>query len=355
MSFLVAQSSAFDEVQARMRNRHRLLTFGVDYLDDAMYGIMPNDLVLLGARSGAGKTQFCCNVAMANANAGKHVHYIALEAEHWEIERRIKYQYVAEEFFKDPDRPDIDLRFSRWMMGDLVEKLGFYEAAAAKRMEKLTNLHIYYKHGDFGLKDMTKLVTEVSEETDLIIVDHVHYFDFDDENENHAMKQIAKTARMLTLEQGKPMILVSHLRKRDRFADDMVPGLEEFHGSSDLYKIATKAITLAPGAWGSKGKFETFFRIVKDRWDGSVTRYIASCNYIQREGRYEKGYRIGAAEQKRGQEFAELDQSSRPSWTKHPGEILGVDSALVQRPAIPNHAPGWQKALEDREEGRGGQ
>lgn len=318
MSYIKSNSVAFSEIELRKNRRKNLLTFGNDFLDDALKGILPNDLILIGAGSGAGKTELSCNIAKANIEKGKRVHFIALEAELYEIERRIKYQLFAKAFFDDISRPDVNIAFDEWMLGDFIESCEKYEAIAAKEfMNNYENQFTYYKQENFTPTDFIEKVLIAHQETDLIILDHVHYFDFDDDNENRAIKEIAKTARSLTLEYGKPIILVSHLRKRDRGTQDMCPGLEEFHGSSDLYKIATKAITIAPGGWDPGGKYETFFRIVKNRFGGSVVRYLASCNYIISEGRYEKGYRLGEANQKRDEEFRDIEGNLHPKWAKH--------------------------------------
>ncbi len=318
MSFIQSNTVALTEVEDRLEKDKGILTFGIDYLDDATEGILRNDLILLGARSGAGKTQTCINIAKANIEKGKRVHFIALEAEALEIERRIKYQIFAKYFFADPDRPSVDISFQTWMLGRFIKSCEKYEAAAASEfMGKYENLFTFYKLNKFDVTDLIEKVIECSDKTDLIIVDHVHYFDFDDNNENRAVKEIAKTARTLTLEQGKPIILVSHLRKRDRFTEDLVPSLEEFHGSSDLYKIATKAITIAPGDKFNTTKFETYFRIVKNRFEGSVTRFIASKNYLTKEGKYESGYQIGDANAKRNANIEWFQSDMRPKWAKN--------------------------------------
>lgn len=339
MSFINAVEASISEIEPRIKNRERLLNFGIDYLDDAMVGIMPNDLILLGAGSGVGKTAICCNIALANVSIGKRVHYIALEAELYEIERRIKYQYFAKYFFQDAERPNISISFQEWMMGDYWESCKLYEAQAQSEFAgKFQELFTFYKQSKFDVQDLIFNVTSFSDETDLIIIDHVHYFDYDDDKEYKSIKEIAKTARTLTLEQGKPIILVSHIRKRDRSSDDITPGLEEFHGSSDLYKIATKAITIGPGGMHGAG-IETFFRVVKNRFEGSVTRYIGKATYLQKEGRYAKGYEVGKSNQKRDDGFVGLDQSAIPGWCKNATcESSSLDS-LVKRQALPNFAP----------------
>lgn len=345
-SFIQSNSLSFSEFESRKNKREGILTFGIDFLDDAMAGILKNDLILIGASSGAGKTQTCCAIAKANIEKGKRVHFIALEAEYAEIERRIKYQIFAKHFFADMQRPNVHISFQDWMLGDFLETCAKHEALAASEFANAyANLFTYYKQDKFDLNDLILKVCECADDTDLIIVDHVHYFDFDDENENRAVKEIAKTARTLTLEQGKPIILVSHLRKRDRGSLDLVPGLEEFHGSSDLYKIATKAVTLSPGRWSPEGKYETFFRIVKNRFEGSVTRNIASCNYLTKEGNYEKGYYLGDANRKREDGFSELGADFYPGWARNHGGKRGKYSIVTVKESSIHAISGGKKTF----------
>lgn len=332
MGFLRSIEHTYDEVNQRKGLRDGILKFGIKYLDDAMVGILKNDLILIGAGSGAGKTQTCCNIALANVAAGKRVHYIALEAEYLEIERRIKYQLFAKSFFNDPQRPAIDISFQNWMLGDFINLCAANEAQAANTfLQKYETLFTYYKADKFDIEDLILTVTECASDTDLIILDHVHYMDFDDDNENRAVKRIAKTARTLALEMGKPIILVSHVRKSDRHSNTLAPGLEEFHGSSDLYKIATKAITIGPGAMRTDGTIETYFRIVKNRFEGSVTRYLGKCFFNSREGNYVSTYEIGDAYQSRDTGFNQLDRHNYPKWGEYYAGASGHSALDAQR------------------------
>lgn len=315
-NFVRATDVSFSEEEGRRDARKKLLTFGIDYLTDTMAGIMPHDLILIGAGSGMGKTQLCCSIARANIEKGKRVHYIALEAERAEIERRIKYSIFSRLFFNDPDRPKwVNLSYQNYVLGDYFKSCDKFEIQATREfLHNFSSLFIFNKLNEFTTSDLIKNVLDCAHETDLIIVDHVHYFDFEDTNENRAMKDVAKTARMLSLENGKPIILVSHLRKRDKFSTDLVPDIEEFHGSSDLYKIATRVITLAGGKSDTNGMCETFFRVCKNRFAGEVTRYLGRTLFNMRQGTYESGYEIGHSQQKRGEEFVKLEEFDIPSW-----------------------------------------
>ncbi len=346
--FRSAAESSYTERAARELTPQKVMRFGVDFLDDALRGIYPDDLILLGAPSGIGKTQLCCNIAYANIEDGKTVHYIALEASEFEIERRLKFPLVFERFLADPDRPRLKrkLNYADWLLGLYTEELKPYEQEAAIFFETaFKKLFVYYKQENFGVTDLIREVCLAGEETNLIIVDHVHYFDFDDDNENRAIREIAKTVRSLAIEQQKPIILVAHLRKRDKQNDEIAAGLDEFHGSSDLYKIATKVITVAGGGPDLEGNYKTYFRIPKNRIDGGVTRYLGLELFNPKKGSYERGkYKVGWADQKRREGFGEVGGNYAPDWARRhePPSVVRISGASVPRP--PNMAENIQRA-----------
>lgn len=351
MSFRPAAQGAFSEIEHRRKNVARL-KFGVEFLDDALRGIFPDDLILLGAPSGVGKTQLCCNIALANMINGKKVHYIALEASEFEIERRLKFPLVMERYFADDHKPSIGKRvtYSDWLTGEHIDALWEYEQDAAKFFkDAYKDLFLFYKQDKFGLAELCKEVSLCADETDLILIDHVHYFDFDDDNENRAIREIAKMVRTLAIEEQKPIILVAHLRKKDRQNADLCAGLEEFHGSSDLYKIATRVITMSPGLMTPTGCYETYFRIPKNRLDGGVTRFIARELFNPKKGTYESGaYKLGWAESKMGQPFSELTKDIRPDWART--DSCGRDPVTQIRPSRDVTRKMGQRAFERNEE-----
>lgn len=208
-----------EERSQRTRQGAACLSFGVQFLDEALGGIYANDLIVYGAKSGIGKTQLATITAMENAKAGKRVHYFALEAEPNEIERRIKYQLLAEVFFKTlrKDFPHVNFNYLDWYYGRLDEALGRFEPEIEATMTELfPTLWTEYRTGDFTAGDFERKFLAIQDQTDLVIIDHLHYFDFDDDNENRAIKAIVKKIRDLALLTGKPVILIAHLRKSDR-------------------------------------------------------------------------------------------------------------------------------------------
>jgi len=293
----------------------QLLSYGVSYLDEALIGILKSDLILVTAESGAGKTQFVTNIAMANIMRGKRVHMIALEARQHEIEARIKFSRLATAYYEDPTLNDKrqHLRYINYIRGRYNELLRPY-FGLLKATGEMKNLKTYYREKSFNVEDMSTLIRTIKHETDLIIIDHVHYLDYDEEQQNQALKLIAKETRDLALITGKPIILVAHIRKQDLKNKTLAPHREDIHGSSDLGKIATAVITLGRGAPASTSKFRTYVRIAKSRDDGSLENYVAECLFDIKKLSYDKKYKVGYLSRD-GKKLVPIEK--KPDWMKN--------------------------------------
>lgn len=310
-------SESFDlERKIRLENQKKILQFGIPFLDDCFRGIFPDDLIVLGASTGLGKTQIATLIAKHNALNGKRVLFFALEASPHEIIRRIKYNLICEKFYSKPYRPSIKLNFIDWYSGKFDEYIDPIEKEIEPEIKKLDNLSTYYKGiGDFTHESFHKIFAENAAMNDLIIVDHLHYFDILEANENQGIKQIVKTIRDCAIDRGKPVILLSHIRKLDRKYRPLVPAIEDFHGSSDISKIATKAFTLAPAMDSSinSTKRKSFIRTLKCRMDGSRTGVTAEVTFDIKTQDYERDYKLGKLNEAES-EFIEVDLYNKPDW-----------------------------------------
>jgi hypothetical protein len=298
-------------------SRH-VLSFGVRFLDEALGGILRRDLILLGAKSGAGKTALAANIAISNCRLGRRVHYFALEAEDREIERRMKYQLLSSAYYKHAAHP-IRIRFMDWYMGRLEGELGHFEKRADEELAALLkNLHTYYRVDSFTSEDFSRHLGAIQDETDLALLDHFHYVDSDDQNENRGQKKILKQIRDSALRADRPVIVVGHVRKSDPRYAPLIPTDEAFHGSSDILKIATKAIMLAPDyetKSDDRSCWSTYMQVAKCRQDSSLTRYAARLFYDTRVDAYEPGYTLGRLTEG-GREFEALQPIDVPDWAR---------------------------------------
>lgn len=302
------------EREERLENVSGVIPFGISFLDDALSGIFRNDLILIGSKTGAGKTQLASIIAMNAARMGKRVHFMALEAESREIERRMYYQNIVSQYYALKARPPIKFSYIDWYMGKLDDEIERLKNEWGLPDVTLPTLNTFYRTQDFTAQDFQRIFFAIKDETDLVIVDHLHYFDMETENENRELKQIVKAIRDCALISNKPIVLIAHVRKTDRGSKSICPTIEDFHGSSDVGKIATKAIMIAPDySAPATERFPTFFRILKCRLDGSRSRYAAASGFSVTKQSYEKDYLLGRFNFD-SSDFLGISNSEIPDW-----------------------------------------
>jgi len=337
--FMTAPERAALEREERLSQASKVLTYGVSYYDEALGGIAPNDLVVVGAKTGSGKTQLVTQIALANASAvkgsPKRVSFFALEAENHEIERRIKYHLLTRAFIAKLQKSGQPLEkgllnYADWRLGKLERELGGFEDQVQSHMSKyMENLRTYYRvSGHFGVQELEKSLVRAAKESDLIVLDHFHYVDTDGQNENAEAKIITKTLRDVVLGYGVPIVVVAHLRKTQggRANAVLMPGVEDFHGSSDLVKIATTAILIGPARdvistdQAVAGTYPTYMRVGKCRLDGSRLYPVGVGYFDPTSGRYRDKYAIGSFNQSET-EWKCWDPERRPRWAKN-GSLL---------------------------------
>lgn len=313
--------SEMNDLEERKAIAAKVLSFGVPFLDRALDGILPSDLIILGARTGAGKTELASLIAQSNALKGKRVHYFALEADKNEIERRIKYRLVCDQLFKTGLGSGVkNLNYPSWFLAQLAEASPAIELTADVMMKaQLRTLFTVYRGAKFDADELARNCLAIQSQTDLIIIDHLHYIDSDDPNENRGYKTIVKTVRDCALATGKPVVLVAHIRKTDRRSPNPIPSIEDFHGSSDITKIATKCIMLASAyKTGQLAPYllPTFISPVKYRMGGSArTNYVGVCDFNIKTNAYETDFRLGKISHLT-HEFEQCTDADIPHWAR---------------------------------------
>jgi replicative DNA helicase len=293
-------SENFDSLESTtIENGKGLLSFGIPFLDDALRGISKTDVILLGAGSGAGKSEAAFHIAFHNASLGKKVLLFALEAEKKEVELRQLYKFLSKEYYSDPYRVPGRINYPDFYYGKCWEQLGRYKEKAREKFKSITNLFIRYSEEGYTLE---KFAVDVHsyKDADLIVLDHLHYLELGDESENKAFKKAVQAIRKTVLDYNIPVILVSQLRKEssgNRYTSAM-PDISDFHGSSDIFKVATKGIMLASGENVIEENHlenirPTLIKAVKNRLDGSVKVYVGAMNYDFRTNSYSNSYAAG--------------------------------------------------------------
>jgi hypothetical protein len=307
------------EREERLAERAGKMTFGVKFLDAALNGIRPGDLIIVGAKTGIGKTELCTSIATHNALVGKRIAMFPLEAERREIGRRIKYRMLCLLIYANSVAGARDrMNYMDWRDGELDSLTGPFEQQADDLIGKkfASNLHLFYRNGSFTADDFIDIASDVVGDFDMFMLDHLHYVDSDDPNENRGVKMIVQKISDFALRTGKPVVVAAHIRKADRTEKRMLPTIEDFHGTSDVPKISTKAVMLAqafdrPSAQGYLSP--TYMAAVKCRRDGTRTRHVGLVDYDFRKGTYIEDFRLGR-EVKAGKEIDLLVEKEWPAW-----------------------------------------
>lgn len=252
----------------------RMPRYNMPYLDDALRGIHPSDLIIIGGDTGAGKSHLVNHITFTNALAGKKVYIFSLEGDKDELLMRWKWQRICHEFYKNPTGREM---YYQDYINNNIPGIEDLELLAEKELEMIgDNITIFDRSEQLDIELLIKQVGLI-ESADLIIIDHLHYFNmYDDKTEVQNISLIMREIKNLTINRHIPVILVSHLRKKDRFRG--LPEIEDFMGSSNIAKEASVCITLCSDPEShiiEDNLFATIFNIAKNRADpigGVVSR-----------------------------------------------------------------------------------
>lgn len=313
-------------VNSKDRARHALgvvqapkvLPIEFPFLKDALTGFLDTDFMLVGARSGKGKTSMLTEIALSAAQTKKKVVFFALEAEESEIEMRIQYQLLSKFYFEDPGRDrGAQIDYRSWRLGRLNHVFAPYEDSTLAWVDQnLGTLVTSYRGDHFTFEDFQSQLDGIRHHNpDLVIVDHLHYFDLGSGrgDKNEKMSQLAKQIRGLNLEYRIPFICAAHVRKD---VERIVPDQEDFMGSSDIFKVATSIVMFgaSPGGYSPKAQAqETLMSIPKARTGGIPL--VAKLTFSYTYQCYAKEYTLGTLSPD-GKRFTEIEPAHYPHWAR---------------------------------------
>lgn len=227
-------------------NNKKVGHFGIKYLDDKLKGILKGDLILIGARSGAGKSTIAEMIAEYNAAQGYKVHLFSLENFEDDSFVRKAYQNYMQK------TRDYSLTQRDFASGDFemdVEKLIEAEQDAESLYGKFTITNRNPQGYTLAnlIDDMNRVCA--TDEKPLIILDHLDYVNKDNPNENDNTHMFALMSEIRKLQDAYKVavVAISHLRKSPTLkAISIIPGVDEFCGSGSKVKESTVVIMLAP-------------------------------------------------------------------------------------------------------------
>ena len=92
-----------------------ICTFGIKPLVDLLVGILKNDLVVIGADSGVGKSHLALDIAITNAINGKKVALFFIEGGAQEAIVRVKWKLISKIYYSKY-KCGLDMDYRLWRM-----------------------------------------------------------------------------------------------------------------------------------------------------------------------------------------------------------------------------------------------
>lgn len=272
------------------------IKFGLPFIDRALRGIAKDDLIVVSAKTGVGKSEFCTTVTLSALSQNKKVFYFALEYSYGEVEERMLFRRISKMYWSDENREQLDnvwtySNFHDGILKKAVEK--YYDQAIEEQCEANKNLFILYKEKNFDIERFSEEFKRLRGLADLVIIDHLQYFDIDHENENVGATEIIKAIRHHTTTSDIPVILVSHVRKSHFNDKKLVPSYEDIYGSSNIFKAATGVIILGPKYDAQDPDIaKTWIHIAKNRMDNSLRFYMGLQDFNLRTNSYAGNWQL---------------------------------------------------------------
>ena len=310
--FLGFKQANIREIESRQNfDYSKMPVYPVRFLNDLCYGILPSEVVVVGAASGIGKTQFANDLAIENSKNGKKVYLFSLEGHKDEVISRLKYKYICSEYYKNPS--GIEMSYPKFLMNKISD-IDQYEEGFKNYMKSVQgNLFLYDRKDTLSSDLLIEKIGKINQ-ADLIILDHLHYLSLEDSFENSQLTQVMRTIKDISELRGIPFVIISHLRKKTKDRD-ILPDNDDFHGTSNITKIASTCITISPWYPFDNEKEDisaTLFRVTKSR-SGAQKKYIGQVGYNRKLNKYSNSYKVCKIEKG---DLVQMDYENYPSWAR---------------------------------------
>ena len=268
------------------------IEFPISFLSDALAGMTKSELMVIGADSGVGKSEIVNKIAFHNAKKGKNVYMFSLEGDKYDLINRLRYEYYVK-YLKKTKNYGMWCSYRDFLINRNLNQEAL-ETVDDMLKNNLETLKVFKREDELSLELFESHLAMINNTADLVIIDHLHYFEFH-KKEYEAINEIMKKLKKLQEKYRLPIILVSHLRKKDKTRS--FPDQEDFHGSSNIVKQADTCIVMAHIDNNEddaekqivNSTYKTGIRIVKSR-TGFSSKLIGVLEYSLEERTYSEKY-----------------------------------------------------------------
>lgn len=329
-----------EEREEREKIRASITPTGCPWLDDGWAGgINREQLFMVAAKTGIGKTHFGVQMATAASRNGKRVFYFALEASRREIERRRLYtelHRLVKEHMPEMQMP----RFREWIHQESTPEWRGIEGFAIENIAALNSkLTVKYRTGGaYSPEEFQQDAYDlVHEAPDLIVLDHLHHFLLEG-METDALKSAIRTIDKLKNEIGVPVLVLAQVRKSDsKQAKSSLSKIEDIRGTAALTDIATDVMVISRvsaefEAEMPKGLFNPLFmHMGKSRTAPEMQKFAAVVGFDYRTGEYQPWYFL--AKNRDYEDPEPIGVAEIPKWAKSakPSALMSSFSKPIEK------------------------
>lgn len=219
------------------------LGFGYNFLDDALTGIFPGELIVIGGSTGTGKSTLAMNVCHFAANKGHKVFVFALEDRIEDYGMKAIY-FKMNQIAKMEEGTDKETYSWNLYRKNCYDNELFLRRKE-KAIEQLKNDNISFIKVDKRLNFATleKMIDEeMKDGTELFLIDHLHYFDLDSSSlgRTNYIENFIVDLRTMQRRNKARILLICHYRK----LNNELPTLDSFKDSSSISQNANYVINL---------------------------------------------------------------------------------------------------------------
>ncbi len=281
-------------IEELFRNNALCARFGIKYLDDKLEGILKGDLILLGARSGAGKSTIAELIATYNGQNGVKVTLISLEnfaGDNKLTKMYYKYKELTQQYY---------LTLRQFACGNFNIDKSALQKAENYADSIFENVHIINRQNGYTIENLCDDIIGAvcKEDSKLVIIDHIDYLDktVSSQSELEHITKVIRTIREAQYTFKVPVVAISHLRKPAFCKEEIkIPGMDEFIGSSNKVKEATCVIMLAPDDETNTtqlGTLKSTWCCIRKLRMGGVDNTAAKIYFDTVTGRYKDDYTL---------------------------------------------------------------
>ena len=187
----------------------------------------------------------------------------------------------------------MDFKHGKYLNEGLVD-LEVLEKAEIESKEEAKHITLVSRQTEYNVSKLKDDMTRMCEDgIKLIILDHLDYIEQDNPNDNSNIHMTDLMGKIRELQDIYKcgIVAVSHFRKEGNSKSaPMIPGIDEFHGSSNKAKQATCAIMLAPDLNSRfdepNSEYKKTFCCVRKHRDLSDDNTVGQLSFNMHTGKY---------------------------------------------------------------------